>query len=276
MTVNSSISSTEFYEGEEITLTATPDSGANGNLFYWVINFTTNDLQYTIQELTTQGKIFKQITSTGTYTATGTATVTQQANSINTLTPLLLQVPTTQYIGNAISTALNSNDFFADTGTTYNITWVNPPASNQKTISGIVTWLRQWFYTKTEFDTKEDDTGWQLMTPSSGYEYYNSSYDSGKLWIRRVNKLVEIRGVVKPTAQKTASTEGVQFATIPSGYRPSYQFRMAICQGSGIQKYTLAANTNGALTWARYGVASSINVPSGAWLTVHIIYELDS
>lgn len=269
--MQSTISSTEFYEGEEITLTATPDSGAAANSFYWIINFTNDDLQYSIQELQRQGKVFKMIGSSSTGIATGTATVTQQANSINTLTPLLLQVPTTQYIATAMNTVLNDNDFFADTGTTYNITWTNPPASNQKTISGIVTWLKQWFYTKDEIDA--NDSGWQPLTLSSGYANYNSTET---LQIRKIGKFVEIRGIIKPTAAKTASTSAVQFATIPSGYRPSYQFRSAICQGSGINRWHLTAETSGNLSWSRYGSTTSINVPSGAWMCVHITYMVDS
>lgn len=270
--MQNTISSTEFYEGKEITLTATPDSGANFNSIHWVINFTTNDLQYSIQQLTTQGRIFKAISNTGTNMATGTATVTQQANSINTLTPLLLQVPTTQYLATALNTVLNSNDFFTDTGTTYNISWTNPPVSNQKTISGIVTWLKQWFYTKDEIDA--NDSGWQNLTLSSGYENYYTN--SAPLEIRKIDKFVEIRGIIKPTAQKTASTSSVQFATVPSGYRPTYQFRSAICQGSGLNRWHLAVETDGKLCWSRYGTTSSIAVPSGAWMCVHITYMLDS
>ncbi len=270
--MQSTISSTEFYEGKEITLTATPDSDANSNLFYWVINFTTDDLQYSLRELKTQRRVFKEISSTGTNMATGTATVNQETNSINTLTPLLLQVPTTSYIGTATNTALDGNAFFADTGTTYNITWVNPPASTQKTISGIVTWLKQWFYTKDEIDTQLSDSGWQSLTFSSGYANYNTTEP---LQIRKIGKFVEIRGIIKPTAQKTASTTAVQFATVPSGYRPSYQFRSAIQQGSGINRWHLTVETDGKLCWSRYGKTSSDNVPSGAWMCVHITYMLD-
>lgn len=142
-----------------------------------------------------------------------------------------------------------------------------------KTISGIVTWLKQWLYTKDEIDTKLLDSGWQNLTLSSGYANYNSTEI---LQIRKIDKFVEIRGIIKPTAQKTASTSAVQFATIPTGYRPTYQFRSAICQGSGMNKWHLTAETNGNLCWSRYGTTSSIALPSGAWMCVHITYMLDS
>lgn len=269
--MQSSISSTQFYEGKEITLTATPDSGANGNLFYWVINFTTDDLQYTIQQLTSQGRLFKQIGSSGTSMATDTATVTQQANSINTLTPLLLQMPSSQYIGSAINTALNNNEYFADNGTTYNITWTNPPSPNQKTISGIVTWLRQWFHTKEEIDTLFlTDSGWQSCTISSGY----SIYTSGQIVrVRKVGKVVEFSGIVKPTAEKSTTGE-FQIVTIPSGYRPSID-QYKVCQGSNIDRWLLAVKSTGVVAASRYGTTSYTKQPQNAWLNFVITYMID-
>lgn len=270
MTVTSSVSSTEWHNGDTITLNATSTTVTYYPIILWVINYTSSDLAKTGNELDIEGKIFAISVASDSITEE----VTNLHSNVRTLTPILIEAGYPSYVGQTMNipiSEMEQNNKTYDIGTTYNITYI-PPGK----ITGIVTWLRQWFYSKADFDTKEDDTGWQLMTLSSGYDYYNSSYDSGKLWIRRVNKLVEIRGVVKPTAQKTASTEGVQFATIPSGYRPSYQFRMAICQGSSMNRYALAANTNGTLTWARYGTTSSANVASGAWLTVHIIYELDS
>ena len=138
-----------------------------------------------------------------------------------------------------------------------------------KTISGIVTWLKQWFYTKDEIDSY--DTGWSNLTYVSGYQNYDSSHP---LEIRRIGKLVEIRGVFKPTASKTANTSGVQFATIPSGYRPSSQYRSAICQGGGVNRFMITVDTAGKLSWQRYGTTSSINLPA-AWLGVHITYMVN-
>lgn len=269
--MQSTISSTEFYEGEEITLTATPNSGASANLFYWVINFTTDDLQYSIQGLQQQGRVFKAISSGGTNTATGTVTITQQANLSYTLTPLLLQVPTTQYLSTALNTALDSNNFFADTGTTYNITWTNPPV--QKTITGIVTWLRNWFNTKEEHDEMLfTDSGWQTCTLSSGYAVYTSGTT---LRVRKVGKLVQVSGVFKnSSASSTSSTAGVQFATIPSGYRPSAQ-QTKICQGTSMNRWLLTINTSGGMFWARYGTDAYAAASAGSWFPYTITYMVD-
>lgn len=270
MTVNSSVSSTEWHNGDTITLNATSTTAMNYPIMLWVINYTSSDLSKCGADLDDEERIFAM----DIMTDSTTEEVTDSHNNVRTLTPIIIDAGAPSYIGQTMGIPLSSLQDYNrtyDIGTTYNITYI-PPGR----IRGIITWLQQWFYTKTEFNTKEDDTGWQAMTLSSGYEYYSTSEDGGKLWIRRVNKLVEIRGVVKPTAQKTASTSAVQFATIPSGYRPSYQFRSAICQGSGMNKWHLTAETNGNLCWSRYGTTSSIAVPSGAWLTVHIIYELDS
>ena len=137
------------------------------------------------------------------------------------------------------------------------------------TITGIVTWLKQWFYDKNEIDSY--DTGWSNLTCVSGY----ASDTSHPLQIRRINKLVEIRGVVKPTASVTASSDVVQFATIPTGYRPSTEHRSSICQGSGINRFMLRADPNGVIGWTRYGTTSSVNLPNGAWMGIHITYMID-
>ena len=139
-------------------------------------------------------------------------------------------------------------------------------------LTGVVTWLRQWFYTKEEIDTY--DTGWTNLTFVSGYTNYDT--ENNVLKIRRVNKMVEIRGIFKPTAQKPASLDPVQFATVPEGYRPTYQFRSAIQQGSALSRWMLKVETDGKLCWSRYGKTSSIAVPSGAWMCVHITYMVDS
>ena len=140
-------------------------------------------------------------------------------------------------------------------------------------LTGVVTWLRQWFYTKDEIDAY--DTGWKNLTFVSGYTNYNTESFSA-LKIRRINKLVEIRGVFKPTSQKTASTNAVQFSTVPEGYRPTYQYRNAIQEGSSLNRWHLSIETDGKLCWSKYGTTSSIAVPSGAWMCVHITYMVDS
>ena len=141
-----------------------------------------------------------------------------------------------------------------------------------KTITGIVTWLKQWFYDKDEIDTKFNDTGWQLVTMNSGYDYYSTT---SKLYVRRIGKMVEIKGIWKPTSQQTATLDPVTFATIPSQYRPSTEIRAAICQGHGIKKWMLRVNSSGNLQWSRYGNTTSINLPSGAWMVTHITYMVN-
>ena len=269
--MQSTISSTEFYAGKEIRLTATPDdSGAYYNLFYWVINFTTNDLQYSIQELTDQDRIFIFISSSNAFMAIGTTEVIQQTNSINTLTPLLLEVPETQNINSVRNTALNSNAFFVDTGITYNITWVNPPAPS-KTITGIVTWLRNWFNTKEEIDEMIlTDSGWQNCTMASGYAVYTSGTN---LRVRKVGKIVHATGVFKNNNTLSASSN-VQFATLPSGYRPS-QEQVKICQGSDLYRWLLRIKADGAMTLSRYGTNSDASASSGRWLPYCITYMVD-
>ena len=137
--------------------------------------------------------------------------------------------------------------------------------------NGIVTWLRQWLPTKEEVDTLFlTDSGWQSCTISSGYSIYTSGMI---VRVRKVGKVVEFSGVVKPTAEKSTTGE-FQIATIPSGYRPSND-QHKICQGSNMDRWLLQVKSTGAVTASRYGTTSPIKQPKNAWLNFVITYMID-
>lgn len=238
----------------------------------WLIlikNFDpNNDSNYTMRELKNNGRffyIFKNVINGGGSGVSPIATVSDYNNNLSTryVTPIIFVADTS---------VTESEILDMDVSDAYEIL-DNIPFRfyNGKKLSGIITWLKQWFYDKDEIDTQINDSGWQPLTYVSGYQNYDSTHP---LEIRRVGKLVEIRGTFKPTAAKTASTSDVQFATIPSGYRPSTQYRSAMCQGGGVNRFMVTANTNGSLAWQRYGTTSSINLPV-TWLGVHITYMID-
>ncbi len=142
---------------------------------------------------------------------------------------------------------------------------------NGKKLSGIVTWLKQWFNTKEEHDAMLfTDSGWQTCTLKSGYAVYTSGTT---LRVRKVGKMVQANGVFKNNSTLSASSN-VQFATLPSGYRPS-QEQVKVCQGSDMNRWLLRITADGAMTLSRYGTSSDASASSGRWLPYCITYMVD-
>lgn len=104
-----------------------------------------------------------------------------------------------------------------------------------------------WSAWKTEEES--DDSGWINATSalSSGFlSYTENDYPC----YRKVGKVVNLAGTVKPSANITGNVE-VQILTLPAGYRPSvptYQ----LCQGSGNSIWLCALYTDGRVTFSRY------------------------
>lgn len=107
-----------------------------------------------------------------------------------------------------------------------------------------------------------NDSGWIEATLTDSFTSYGTNTIPE---YRKVGKQVEIRGSVKPTTTITASTNGVTMFTLPEGYRPSKDV-LEICQGSGRNVWLLNIKTSGAVTIARYGTTSIIDIPTSAWL----------
>lgn len=144
---------------------------------------------------------------------------------------------------------------------------------NGKKLSGIVTWLRQWFNTKEEQDTLLfTDSGWQSCTISSGYAVYTSGT---YLRVKKRGKIVEVTGVFKNnSALGTSSTTGIQFATLPSGYRPSKQ-QTKICQGTNMNRWLLVVSPDGKLTFSRYGATSYQSISASSWFPYTLTFMID-
>ena len=142
---------------------------------------------------------------------------------------------------------------------------------NGKRLSGIITWLRQWFNTKEEHDEMLlTDSGWKTCTLSSGYAVYASGTT---LRVKKVGKMVHATGIFKNNNTLSASSY-VQFATLPLGYRPS-QEQVKVCQGSDMNRWLLRITADGAMTLSRYGTSSDASASSGRWLPYCITYMVD-
>ena len=119
-----------------------------------------------------------------------------------------------------------------------------------------------------------EDTGWNDVSFASNFGHYNTT---NKVQYRRVGKIVTIRGIAKNTSAVTISSDTtiVNVATISDATcRPSMAYRV-VQQGSSLNKFTLAVNTDGVITLARHGTTSATNVGAGSWLNMSCTFMVD-
>ena len=119
-----------------------------------------------------------------------------------------------------------------------------------------------------------EDTGWNDVSFASNFGHYNTT---NKVQYRRVGKIVTIRGIAKNTSAVTISSDTtiIDVATISDATcRPSMAYRV-VQQGSSLNKFTLAVNTDGVITLARHGTTSATNVGAGSWLNMSCTFMVD-
>ena len=108
------------------------------------------------------------------------------------------------------------------------------------------------------------DSGWKNLPLSSDFEAYASTSVPK---YRKVGKVVEVRGAVKPTATITSSSTEITIGTLPSGYYPSNYAVILVCQGSGQSQWTLTINTSGKVSMSRYSTGGVLTNPTtSSWL----------
>ena len=110
---------------------------------------------------------------------------------------------------------------------------------------------------KAKLDNLSYDSGWQEVTFKSGYTKYK---DSSSVYIRRKGDIVELTGVWKPTSKKSAASNPVTFASIPSDLKPTKAMNI-ICPGLGKNTYRLTVDSDANLKWSQYGTTTSIDLP---------------
>ena len=114
-------------------------------------------------------------------------------------------------------------------------------------------------------------TDWEEVTFKTGYSAYNSTTS---VYVRRIGDVVEIQGLVKFTADHSATSTKTPFATIPAKYCPSKD--VDVMQLGNVKNvYNLTIQTNGNVCWSRYGTTTSINVVSSSYLYVHATWTIE-
>ena len=112
------------------------------------------------------------------------------------------------------------------------------------------------------------DSGWETLTPlGSDFELYTSD---SPVQYRKVGKMVEVRGVVKPK-NGFAAGDTATIGTLPSGYCPD-ETRHFICQGSLQNKWLLMIGSTGTMTFARYGGDTAQAAGTSAWLPFNAVF----
>lgn len=183
-----------------------------------------------------------------------------------------------------------------------------------KTISGIVTWLKQWFYPKDDVY----DSGWQGFPFRDAYNVvpflYNGKIEtlgfssmsgdtlmkdyssSQPVRVRRIGKVVHIEGTMTSDinwadnstpyfplkelccGEHNSTTYNGDYyftvGTLSEEFRPS-DILVTVQQGSGINRYALKIYPNGAVKIGRYGVSSYVNPQEHPWLSINITYTVE-
>lgn len=114
-------------------------------------------------------------------------------------------------------------------------------------------------------------TSWKELTLESGFKNYS---DDSYPRYRVSGNMVNVWGAVSPTTEITGNTTKIVFATgIQSCFRPKLS-QVFVCQGSGMNRWTLTIETNGSISVSRYGTSEFINIPTTAWLTFNVTYSI--
>ena len=178
-----------------------------------------------------------------------------------------------------------------------------------KTISGIVTWLKNWFYSNDEVY----DTGWQPFpfrttenpipilrngsiqnidfsgTCSTVMQQYNNQEP---FYIRRIGKIVHMSGGLTSgisynsefplkelcCGEHNNTTYNGDYyftiGTLSKEFRPSQKIT-TVQLSSGTNKYVMQILTDGKVKMGRNGVTSYVNPPAGNYFQFEVTYSVD-
>lgn len=118
--------------------------------------------------------------------------------------------------------------------------------------------------------------GWIYPTIGSDFIMYGSDETANKPRYRKDGRLVEVRGVVKPSVnlpkEGDGSTVSYTIFTLPTGYRPVSPVYI-VCQGSGNCTWLLQVNSNGNVTFSRYRNGNTnATADTGTWLPFQVTF----
>ena len=115
---------------------------------------------------------------------------------------------------------------------------------------------------------------------SNPFTFYNgcTEYSYGgddEPYAIRMGRVVQLGGAFKFADTAQASAAGIHVATLHPDYRPAKAIR-CVQQASGQNRFLLRIGTDGKMYVDRYGVATHIPIPAGAWLNIFCTYLTDN
>lgn len=118
----------------------------------------------------------------------------------------------------------------------------------------------------------DDDSGWVVPTLTSSFVAYSTAQYPA---YRKIGKMVEVRGAVKPTAAIIGSSDWVTIFTLPEGYIPSQSVQI-VCQGSGLNTWLFGIDNSGNVKFSRYkNLDGYTEAGTAAWLTFQAMFFVD-
>lgn len=117
------------------------------------------------------------------------------------------------------------------------------------------------------------DSGWiNGGVIGEKFTLYDNDY---QIQYRKIGKMVEMRGVIKPVTTITGSTTNYEIFTLQEGYRPA-KYLYERCQGSGGYSWLLSITTGGVVRFARYTDGSKwVDATIDSWLPFHVTFFVD-
>ena len=114
--------------------------------------------------------------------------------------------------------------------------------------------------------------GWIFPTLTSKFAMYGTSAADNQVRYRKEGSIVELRGIVTPTADIAGGTDVHDICTLPTGYRPTSPIYL-VCQGSGNCTWLLRITSGGVVGMSRYRNGdTTITCSAGAWLPFQVTF----
>lgn len=131
------------------------------------------------------------------------------------------------------------------------------------------------FHARAACVVQSHDTGWIDCTFASGFERYAS--DLPTLQVRRIGKIVHMRGVVKCASAVTPTSDtSTKIASLPSGCYPA-QVERFVAQGSLAYKCMINITPTGNVYVSRYtnGTTTNMAISADWWINIFWTWFLD-
>lgn len=119
----------------------------------------------------------------------------------------------------------------------------------------------------------DSDTGWITLELTDFFESY---VDGTPLQIRKIGKIVHMRGIIKPIIPN-GFTEPFLVTTISEKFRPSIM-ENCVQQGSGVSRFMMQIKSSGEIEISRYSKdngTTAVTPPAGAWLNCYATWFVD-